>query len=374
MAALTIQPAALQGILNILIERGYTIIGPQVRASAIVLDDLTSLNSLPGGWRDRQAPGTYAISRNGQAGLFQHSCGPHSWKRYLYPPQRRLFSVGFKDSEIQLERTDQPVPAYAFVGIRPCDLNALAILDGVLAAPPYSDPYYLAVRRNLFIIAVNCLQPGGTCFCSLMGAGPRAETGYDIVLDEICEPDRHVLIAEPGSRDGADLLAVTDGVPASAADTDLVRQMSAAAAHKMNALGNLSDAGALFDTCFNHPHWQTLETSCLACGNCTLVCPTCFCHTITEAEHLEDGHAERHLAWDSCFNKAFSYIHGGSIRTNIASRYRQWLCHKLATWQQQFGTAGCVGCGRCRTWCPAGIDMVEEAMILLGDESRREIV
>jgi sulfhydrogenase subunit beta (sulfur reductase) len=366
MAAITMQPAALQGILNSLKEAGYIIIAPQVRASAIVLDELTSLDALPWGWRDRQAAGSYTIARSGSGGLFQYTCGPHSWKRYLYPPQRRLFSVGFKDSDIQLERTDQPVPAYAFVGIRPCDLKAQALLDRVLAAPPYSDPYYRAVRRNLFIIAVNCLEPGGTCFCSAVGAGPRAETGYDIVLDEICDPDRHILIAEPGSRNGADLLATADCIPASAADTELVRNMSAAAARKMNAIGNLSHAAELFDTRFDHPHWQTLETRCLACGNCTLVCPTCFCHTITEAEYLEDGHAERHLAWDSCFNKAFSYIHGGSIRTGIASRYRQWLCHKLATWQQQFGTPGCVGCGRCRTWCPAGIDLVEEAGVLMG--------
>lgn len=366
MAATAMQPAALQAVLDTLRKRGYTIIGPQVRASAIVLDELTSLDSLPAGWQERQAPGTYTIARNSQPGLFQHTCGPHSWKRYLYPAQRRLFSVGFKHSEIQLERTDQPVPTYAFVGMRPCDLKALTILDRVLAAPPYSDPYYQAVRRNLFIIAVNCHQPGGTCFCSAMGAGPRAEAGYDIVVDEICEPHRHVLIAEAGSRDGADLLAAIKSVPASSADTELVRQMSSEAARKMNTGGNLSGADALFDTHFDHPHWQTLETRCLACGNCTLVCPTCFCHTITEAENLEDGHAERHLAWDSCFNKAFSYIYGGSIRTGIASRYRQWLCHKLATWQQQFGTCGCVGCGRCRTWCPAGIDMVEEAGMLLG--------
>lgn len=359
--------AALQGILKILKSRGYTIIGPKVHASAVVLDVLDSVDTLPLGWRDRQAPGVYAAGRTADIGLFQYTCGPHSWKRYLYPPHMRLFSVSLENGGIQLEQTGRPDLSYAFLGLRACDLKALAVLDRVLAEQGCPDPDYQALRRNLFTIAVNCLQPGGTCFCAAMGAGPRPDSDCDIVLHEICEPDQYRLIAEPGSPRGADLLSAVGCSPASMAAKVHVQLLSDAAAAKMKAIGELSDAGSLFGSRFDHPHWKTLEQRCLACGNCTLVCPTCFCHAIKESEFLEEGRAERHREWDSCFGKAFSYMHGGSIRTGIGSRYRQWICHKLSTWQEQFGTVGCVGCGRCRTWCPAGIDIVEEVRMLSTD-------
>jgi sulfhydrogenase subunit beta (sulfur reductase) len=362
--AFYMEPATLQRILEILISRGCTIIGPTVQASAVVLDEVESLDSLPWGWRDRQAPGVYAVSRTADTGFFQYTCGPHSWKRYLYPPNMRLFSVSLEDGGIQLEQTGRPDLSYAFLGMRACDLKALAVLDRVLAEQGCPDPDYQALRRNLFIIAVNCLQPGGTCFCAAMGAGPRPVSGYDIVLHEICEPARYRLIAESGSPRGADLLSAVGCMPASMAAKVHVQLLSDAAAKKMKTTADLSDAGSLFGSRFDHPHWKTLEQRCLACGNCTLVCPTCFCHTVGETEFVEEGRAQRHRQWDSCFSKTFSYMHGGSIRTSIASRYRQWLCHKLSTWQEQFGTPGCVGCGRCRTWCPAGIDLLEEVRML----------
>ena len=281
-----------------------------------------SLDSLPWGWRDRQAPGVYAVSRTADTGFFQYTCGPHSWKRYLYPPNMRFFSVSLEDGGIQLEQTGRPDLSYAFLGMRACDLKALAVLDRVLAEQGCPDPDYQALRRNLFIIAVNCLQPGGTCFCAAMGAGPRPVSGYDIVLHEICEPARYRLIAESGSPRGADLLSAVGCMPASMAAKVHVQLLSDAAAKKMKTTADLSDAGSLFGSRFDHPHWKTLEQRCLACGNCTLVCPTCFCHTVGETEFVEEGRAQRHRQWDSCFSKTFSYMHGGSIRTSIASRYR----------------------------------------------------
>ncbi len=369
-AAFYMAPAALQEILDILRRRGYTIIGPKIRTAAVVLDEVATLDDLPSGWRDRQTVGSYVVSRSADSGFFQYTCGPHSWKRYLYPPDKRLFSVSFEDGGIQLEPTGPPDLSYAFLGMRACDLKALAVLDRVLAEQGCPDPDYQALRRKLFIIAVNCLQAGDTCFCASMGTGPRAEGGYDIVLNEICEPSPYRLIAEPGSRRGADLLSSIGCTPASIAARVNVQFLLDAAADKMRKMQDLPDTHSLFDLQFDHPHWKTLQQRCLACGNCTLVCPTCFCHTIREAEFLEENRSQRQRQWDSCFSKAFSYMHGGSIRTSIESRYRQWLCHKLSTWQEQFGLPGCVGCGRCRTWCPAGIDIVEEAGMLLKDESK----
>lgn len=366
MTALRLEHASLKEVLDILKSRGYTIVGPKVRASAMVLDTLESLDELPLGWQDRQAPGDYTVSKLTGVGFFQHSCGPHSWKRYLYPPHMQLFKMVLDDRGIRPEHTQRPTVAYAFLGMRACDLKALSILDRVLAEQTWPDPYYQAIRNSLFIIAVNCLKAGGTCFCAAMGAGPRADTGYDIVLSEICEPDRHGLIAEPGSRRGAELLSVVNCHPASPSEVAYIRRLSDETAATMRGMINLSNAASLFGAHFEHPHWLMLEQRCLACGNCTLVCPTCFCHAVSEAESLDGHEAERLRIWDSCFSRTFSYIHGGSIRRAVASRYRQWLCHKLSTWQEQFGIPGCVGCGRCRTWCPAGIDLIEEFGLLTG--------
>jgi Fe-S-cluster-containing hydrogenase component 2 len=109
------------------------------------------------------------------------------------------------------------------------------------------------------------------------------------------------------------------------------------------------------------PRWEATAARCLSCANCTMVCPTCFCTTVEDTTDLTGDHAERWRRWDSCFTLDFSYIHGGAVRRTTASRYRQWLTHKFATWFEQFGESGCVGCGRCITWCPAGIDVTEEA-------------
>jgi Fe-S-cluster-containing hydrogenase component 2 len=120
---------------------------------------------------------------------------------------------------------------------------------------------------------------------------------------------------------------------------------------------------------YEHPRWDNVATRCLTCANCTMVCPTCFCTTVEDVTDLSGDHAERWRKWDSCFTMDFSYIHGGSVRATPKSRYRQWLTHKLATWFDQFGSSGCVGCGRCITWCPVAIDLTEEVRAIRDSET-----
>ena len=370
--AVKIETDVLQELMEALQDLGYTIIGPRQKAAAMVLGPIASIQELPWGWRDRQAPGAYSAAKSAPSGFFQYTCGPDTWKRFLYPPRSRLFHATMAKGAITLAHDDQSPPRYAFLGMRACDLKALAILDRVFLKQDHPDPHYQTVRQNLFIIAVNCLEPGDTCFCAAMGAGPRADSGFDLVLTEICTSQKHELLVASGSPQGAALLAT---LPSKAASAETLAQVARGinmATEKMaRRTPLLSRAADIFASRFNDSHWASLQQRCLACGNCTLVCPTCFCHTIEEREFLETGQAERHRVWDSCFSRNFSYMHGGSARASIASRYRQWLCHKLSTWQPQFGTLGCVGCGRCRTWCPAGIDMVEEARALISDAADR---
>ncbi len=137
-------------------------------------------------------------------------------------------------------------------------------------------------------------------------------------------------------------------------------------------MGRTMDTAGLKDLLcrnYEHPRWDEVAARCLACANCTMACPTCFCTTVEDVTDLTGTHAERWRKWDSCFSLDFSYIHGGSVRSSARARYRQWMTHKLATWMDQFGTSGCVGCGRCITWCPVAIDITEEVRAIRESEA-----
>jgi formate hydrogenlyase subunit 6/NADH:ubiquinone oxidoreductase subunit I len=353
-------------------SEGYQTIGPIVRSQAIVLDTIQGPDDLPLGWQDRQQAGGYRLHQTDAATLFGYSLGPHTWKKYLYPPDSVLCQIQHQGTGWQATPCHDPVPAYAFVGIRACEIEALFILDRVLSEGPFCDPFYREARKKAFILAVNCTQPGGTCFCASMQTGPKVQKGFDIVLTEIPDQGPSRLIAEAGSVRGENLLNRLNLNPAGLND----RQQADILCHKAKeGMGHRlprENLRALFYDFFDHPHWETLETRCLACGNCTLVCPTCFCHSIMDANRLDGRQAERRRKWDSCFSQEFAYIHGGSLRTSVKARYRQWLTHKLVTWVDQFGTCGCVGCGRCITWCPAGIDLTLEAQSFDSDPSMKK--
>ena len=122
----------------------------------------------------------------------------------------------------------------------------------------------------------------------------------------------------------------------------------------------MDDLPALLEDRLELHHWNEVAKRCLSCGNCTQVCPTCFCWDAVDHTDLLATSTFRDRVWDSCFNPQYSYVFGGSTRPTIKSRYRQWLTHKLGTWKQQYGIFGCTGCGRCITWCPVGIDLTEE--------------
>jgi ferredoxin len=202
-----------------------------------------------------------------------------------------------------------------------------------------------------------------------MNTGPKATSGFDIALTEIFEGGKYRYIAEVRSTLGAKILKNTRCLEVSEGEKEIAQKAVEAAFQKMGRTLNTVNLPKIFYEHFEHPRWATVAERCLACGNCTLVCPTCFCNNMSEVNTLNGDQAERWRKWDSCFSKDFSYMHGGCIRPSVRSRYRQWHTHKLATWMEQFGTRGCVGCGRCITWCPVGIDITEEAHAILGERS-----
>jgi ferredoxin len=193
-----------------------------------------------------------------------------------------------------------------------------------------------------------------------MKTGPKASFGFDLALTEVLEGDRHYFVVEVGTERGAEILQAAPYRAASDSEQRKVEEIIERTAKQMGRTLDTDDIKGLLYRNYEHPRWDDVTSRCLTCANCTMVCPTCFCTTVEDVTDLTGEHAERWRRWDSCFTVDFTYIHGGSVRATPRSRYRQWMTHKLATWIDQFGTSGCIGCGRCITWCPVGIDITEE--------------
>jgi ferredoxin len=360
MKPFVIERDDLQRLIDSLITGGYRVAGPVLRDGAIVYDDLTSVADLPAGWTDEQEGGAYRLRRRGDDALFGYNVGPHSWKKFLHPPAVRLWQADRSPDGMHITPETKTSGKFAFIGVRSCELHAIAVQDRVFLGDRFSDPVYRGRREDVFIVAVNCGQAGGTCFCVSMNTGPRAQSGFDIALTEVLEPGRHYFVAEAGTEKGAELLDAIPHREAQNAETHKAEDVSANAARQMGRTLDTSGIKELLYGSYEHPRWDDVASRCLACANCTMVCPTCFCTTVEDVTDLTGDHAERWRKWDSCFTGDFSFIHGGSVRPSIKSRYRQWLIHKLGTWIDQFGASGCVGCGRCITWCPVAIDITEE--------------
>ncbi|MGA9546737.1 MAG: 4Fe-4S dicluster domain-containing protein [Rhodomicrobium sp.] len=351
----------LQALIGALATRGYKVLGPTVRDGAIVYDEIEGVADLPAGWTDGQDAGRYRLERREDDALFGFAHGPQSWKRYLHPPMQTLWTAKRNGDGLKIVPPDPPTQKFAFIGARSCELHAIAIQDKVFQDGPFVDTAYAARRRGAFIVAVNCAEAGGTCFCVSMKTGPKAETGFDLALTEILSENSHTFLIEAGSEPGAELLAQLPKRPATSDDLTAAKAVVERTASRMGRSLQTEGIKALLQNNPNHPRWEDAAKRCLSCGNCTMVCPTCFCTTVDDHSDLTGASATRVRKWDSCFTLDFSYIHGGAVRQSGSARYRQWMTHKLASWYDQFGTSGCVGCGRCITWCPTGIDITEEA-------------
>ena len=361
--AVTFDVEGLQDLLDVLGRRGFTVLGPTVRDRAVVPGRVRSVADLPGGWGDVQEPGTYRLRRRDDDALFGYAADAISWKAALFPARELVWSGVRTDdgfvATVGHSSTAFGDPPYAIVGIRSCDLHALAVHDRVLAERGVPDAQYVERRKDAFLVTVVCSDPSGTCFCVSMQTGPRADSGYDLALTELLEGG-HRFLARAGSDRGAEVLAELSTRRGSSADETAAEEVyDRTVAHMGREMDTTDIRDLLFDNA-EHPRWDDVASRCLSCGNCTMVCPTCFCTSVDERTSLSGAETEHWRSWDSCFTTDFSYLHGGSVRSSPRSRYRQWMTHKLASWFDQFGTSGCVGCGRCLTACPVGIDITEE--------------
>ena len=364
--------AGLQAVIDVLWLVGHRVVGPQVADGAIVIRDLRGVAELPTGWLDDQDGGSYRLRHDPVAGTFDHVVGPHSLKNFLFPARETIAS--FVQLNGSWSQTPPPaqVPPLAVLGVRGCDLAALAIQDRVFLGSGYVDEPYKSRREKLFLVAVNCRRAAATCFCHSMGSGPAAGPGFDLALTEI----EGGFACDVGSERGAAVLAEAIAAGASIGgcspeEVEAARGVPQALAARMHARQqgdgeprprSLDTHGIrdLLMTNLEHPRWDEVAARCLSCTNCTLVCPTCFCSSVQEVADLSGDHVDRERQWASCFSLDHARMHGHSVRSSTAARYRQWLTHKFAGWIDQFDTSGCTGCGRCITWCPVGIDVTEE--------------
>jgi formate hydrogenlyase subunit 6/NADH:ubiquinone oxidoreductase subunit I len=398
-------------LIRLLVQDGYEVVGPRLEQGAIVYAPVQSARDLPIGWTDRQAPGSYRLEKRDDQAYFGYAVGPHAWKKYLFPPVLRLWQGQRTTTGFTIQEEGYDPPRRAFLGMRACELHALAVQDCVFINRDgqFTDPHYFKARQRLFLIAVECEHPGGTCFCVSMGTGPAVqpervplvasqhEEGAEQAADEgtarislplatsmrptgsvamsVCDlvltelDDAFVLRAvSPAGQGMVDRLGLS---AASAAQIEEARRRVEAAAQTMARAVDVTDVRGLLHRNQEHPRWDDVAGRCLACTNCTLVCPTCFCSCTEDTTDLSLQTVERVRRWDSCFNPEFARVHGGNFRPSIRGRYRQWLTHKFASWFDQFDVSGCVGCGRCITWCPVGIDVTEEINAIRASDGQR---
>jgi ferredoxin len=385
--------SSLDDLLQLLQHDGYEIVGPRRDQGALIYAPIQSASDLPMGWGEEQTPGSYRLTQRGDNIYFGFAVGPHSWKKYLFPPRLQLWSVQRVGNTFTMVDSTPDPPRRALLGMRACELHALAIQDRVFirGAGGATDPLYANQRQRLFLVAVECEYPGGNCFCTSMGTGPAIADGrtplplvnhgaanenenadgpavlhYDLALTELDD----AFILRPGSAAGLEVLNRLQLAAAAPEQVNEARQRVEAARHKMGKNVDITDIQGLLQGNQEHPRWTEVADRCLACTNCTMVCPTCFCSRIEETSDLNMETAQRVRSWDSCFSPEFGQVVGGNFRSSIRGRYRQWLTHKFASWHDQFDLSGCVGCGRCITWCPVGIDVTEEITAIRDSDGR----
>ncbi len=336
----------LRKLFNALRLRGHRVIAPKLEDGVIRLKEVSSFDEIPYGWEDIQAPGKYSVREGGKH--FRH--GPDAPKRILYPSRLELFRIR---PDWSVEYPKERFPPTALFAIKPCDLASISVMDRVQGG--VGDPYYLALREKLVIIVENCVEPGATCFCSTMGTGPEARDGFDVAYTRL---DDDLVVFRPGSDLGVELLSelslepATDEVLRKYYDVLRSASLRARAPFELERLPDELELG------LNSPVFKEVAERCFGCAGCNMVCPTCFCFDVIDEPEL-DGGAVRVRVWDGCFSYTYAEVAGGNFRKDLWARYRHWVLHKFAYWVRQFGVFGCVGCGRCITWCPAGIDLRE---------------
>jgi ferredoxin len=354
----------LQQLLDVLQRAGHDVIGPTIHDGAICYRKITNINQLPVGYEDEQGAGLYRVHVTKSERAFGWANGAQAIKPILFRPRETLWQASHRDGEVKFVAVEDDQQKLAVIGARACDLAALKLHDAHFVQKGNEDKNYKVKRDNLFIVAVNCTHPSANCFCASTGDGPNAEDNFDLRLDEL--PDG--FIVSIGSTSGKKILEKITLQPIVPEHEKVAEEQTRLALKKQTL--TMPDLSGNTVAKLNTVNWESIAEKCISCGNCTSVCPTCFCSSQHDEVSLDKSNVEHIRQWDSCFNEDHSYIHGMVIRSETPNRYRQWISHKLVYWHEQYGRSGCVGCGRCTTWCPVAIDFVANANVIANGASQ----
>jgi sulfhydrogenase subunit beta (sulfur reductase) len=356
----------LEDLIALLWREGFSVLGPRAHDGSVAFGEVRGLADLPVGMRESQEPGRYRLTQGLAGEVFGVVNGAGSLKPFFFAPEETLLEIRREKRGFTVNETPPVAPRLAFIGVRACDLAALAIQDRIFLHDRFRDSHYAVRRKDAFLVAVNCTRSAPTCFCASMKTGPEATSGFDVSLTEMEDG----FIVRSGSQAGDAIIARFELTPAPDDEVAVASSRINQCAAGMERHMDTSDLPRLLYDEVESPRWSDVAARCLSCTNCTMVCPTCFCHTVIDQQELDGNMSRRVRKWDSCFSLEHAHIHGINFRPKIHDRYRQWLTHKLASWIDQFGTSGCVGCGRCITWCPVGIDLTEEIAAIRAERSK----
>jgi ferredoxin len=332
----------LQRLFNDVRFFGYRVSGDRV-----VFSELSSVDELPLKVSDVQRPSYYRLVPGFR---FRHASV--SVKNYLIPPEHTLLTVS-QDYNI-LGYGDDLNGNVILLGIKPCDLKAINILDRIIYG---KNPIYTK-RRDVIkaIIVEECLEPSENCFCSVVNSGPIVESGFDIAYARLTED---IIIFKYGSSLGEKVLSRVGLKKADEVHIKKYLELVDRATSVMNSrVPNIKDIQkVLKERISDKGLWEELSLRCVGCGNCNYVCPTCFCIEIED--RVEGNYSKRVGIWTGCRTYTYGLVAGMHFRRELYTRYRHFILHKFLFYPLRVGDVGCVGCGRCSTWCPTGLDLKE---------------
>ena len=296
----------------------------------------------------------FKVLEKGMEPLVEYANTKNAPKNFFFPQTETMMKYFRTERGEELSEVVEEAADSVLFGVRPCDARSFVLLDNVFDDPKYKDSYYLARREKTVIISLACVHPPyTTCFCTSVGGHPLSSEGADITLTDLGD----VYLAEFLTPKGEKLIEKMGNLEAADEAMDTKKQeLSDIAEREIKSQIPAKDIKPWLDENFEHPFWDTIHRSCLACGTCTYLCPTCHCFDITDEVKGEEGRRIR--SWDSCMSWLFTMeTSGHNPRTSQKERWRQRLMHKFKYFVDNFDAIGCVGCGRCVINCPVNIDI-----------------
>ena len=288
-----------------------------VAQGAIIFDEVRRLEQLPIGWTDEQEGGTYRLKRRDDGAYFGYAVGPHSWKKYLFPSRMTLFTIEQTANSFAVHGQPGAGSRYAFLGARSCDLHAIEIQDRVFLRGPICRSALSGPPRAGIHHRGELWRGRGDVFLHEHENGPEGGSRFRPGADRAGRTFRGRGGHRPRARDhGGRSLPRGRPAPDLGAAARVVRDTESQITRRLDT----SDLPELLYNNLEHARWDDVAERCLSCTNCTMVCPTCFCHSIEDVPDLDGQRSERVRLWDSCFNFDHAHTAGGNMRPDIRSR------------------------------------------------------